>query len=184
MAPPLPRSFQQQRRRPPPPPPSPPSPQQKQQQQQQPHDPSTQPVPLVPLFAPLWAFEVEGSHVHRLLTHFPHHHEGGHKDKLLSSPPSPHQDTHTHTRAAAPAGCIADRSQRHATCLLAARTREDLMCVPENHRRYILRVFFIPHACRDVGWLPHSRELKEALRKARRYIYIYILFKRERDTYI
>ncbi|EWM25207.1 ribosomal rna methyltransferase [Nannochloropsis gaditana] len=66
------------------------------------------------------------------------------------------------------AGCIADRSHRHASCLLGANYRlDDPALIPLVHRRYITRFFYVPYACRDMGWVAFSPELRQALKTAR-----------------
>src|SRR6056297_2082445 len=66
------------------------------------------------------------------------------------------------------AGCIADRSHRHASCLLGANYRlDDPALIPLVHRRYITRFFYVPYACRDMGWVAFSPKLRQALKKAR-----------------
>lgn len=78
---------------------------------------------LAPLFAPCWAFEVEGAQLRRVLEHCST--AVGEDDGNLV------------------VGCVEDRRRQQGAGLVAATGRVDLLRVPEAHRRYVTRVFWV-----------------------------------------
>jgi hypothetical protein len=102
-------------------------------------------APLAPLFAPRWAFEVGGAQLRRVLGHI-----CGLDGRRPSSTSATHDDGHGEEVEALVAGCVEDRSRQQASGLVAATGRVDLLRVPEAHRRYISRVFWVSWFL--VGW--------------------------------
>ncbi len=95
-------------------------------------------APLAPLFSPTWAFEVEGAQLRRVLGHCcrapgPGAGQGGGGGEDEDD-------------GSLVVGCLEDGRRQQASGLVAATGRVDLLRVPEAHRRYISRVFW-------VGWV-------------------------------
>ncbi len=139
---------------------------------------STRPITLAPLFPLIWAIEVEPTQLHRIASYLPSAPFPSSSSSSSSSTTTnitssnnlaPSSSSSTPSTPPPLAGCIANRAKAHASCLLGATYRMDgqSYLIPPSHQRYISRVFYVPNACRDIGWLAFSPELREALKKAK-----------------
>ncbi|KAM3568895.1 hypothetical protein VYU27_008991 [Nannochloropsis oceanica] len=151
---------------------------------------STRPITLAPIFPLIWAIEVEPTQLCRISSYLPSapFPSSSSSSSSFSSSSSPSSSSHSsttkitdssnHAPSSSPlplpstlplAGCIANRAKAHSSCLLGATYRMDDQShlIPPSHQRHISRVFYVPNACGDIGWLAFSPELREALKKAK-----------------